>query len=63
MEDSKILDRWEGYHKQLMNEDNPREGRDDQQAEVEDDITEIASAEIEMALRKIKSRKSAGSDN
>ena len=63
MEDSKILDRWEGYHKQLMNEDNSREGRNEQQAEVEDDITEIASAEIEMSLRKMKSGKSTGPDN
>ena len=34
----------------MMNEHNPREGRNKQQAEVEGDITEITSAEIEMAL-------------
>ena len=37
-----------------MNEDNPREGRNEQQAEVEDDITEITSAEIEMTLGNMK---------
>ena len=46
-----------------MNEDNPREERNDQQAEVEDDITEITSAEIEMALRNMKNGKATGPDN
>ena len=44
MEDLKILERWGGV---------PPE------AEVEGDITEIISAEIEMALRKMKNRKEA----
>ena len=43
-----------------MNEENPAEGRNEQQAEVEDDITEITSAEIEMALRNMKSGKATG---
>ena len=34
-----------------MHVENPREGRNESQAEVEDDITEITSAVIEMALR------------
>ena len=33
-----------------MNEENPREGSNEQQAEVEGDITEITNADIEMAL-------------
>ena len=41
----------------------PREGRNEQQAEVEDDITEITSAEIEMALRNTKNGEATGPDN
>ena len=39
------------------------EERNEQQAEVEDDITEITSAEIEMALRNMKNGKATGPDN
>ena len=45
-----------------MNEDNPREGRNEQQADVEDDITEVTSAEIEMALRNMKTGKATRPD-
>ena len=47
----------------VMNEENPREGRNEQHAEVEDDITEITSAEIEMALRNMRHGKVTGPDN
>ena len=57
MDDLKILERWREYYQKLMNGDNPREGRNEQQAEVEGDITEITSAEIEMALRNMKNGK------
>ena len=44
--------------------ENPREERNEQQAEVEDDITEITSAEmIEMALRNMENGKATGPDN
>ena len=46
-----------------MNEENPREGRNEQQAEVEDDITEITSAEIEMTLINMKNGKATRPDN
>ena len=46
-----------------MNEENPREGRHEQQAEVGGDITEITRAEIEMALRNTKNGKATGPDN
>ena len=36
-----------------MNEENPREGINEQQTEVKNGITEITSAEIEMALRRM----------
>ena len=52
--DLKILERWREYYQKLMNEHNPREGRNEQQAEVGVDITEITSAYIEMALRNTK---------
>ena len=44
-EDLKILERWREYYQKLTNEDNPRGGRNEQQAVVEDTITEINSAE------------------
>ena len=49
-DDLKILERWREYYQKLMNADNPREGRNEQRAEVEGDIIEITSADIEMAL-------------
>ena len=42
---------------------NPREGRNEQQAEMDDDFTEITSAYIEMALRNMKNGKAFGPDN
>ena len=63
VEDLKILERWREYYQKLLNEHNPREGRNGQQAEVEGDITEITSAEIELALRNMKNGKSTGPDN
>ena len=59
----KSLERWWEYYQKLMNEENPREGRDEQQAEVEDGITEITSADIEMAIRNMKNGKATGPDN
>ena len=46
-----------------MNKENLREGRNEQHAEVGDDITEITSADIEMALRNMKNGKATGPDN
>ena len=63
VEDLEILKRWRKYYQKLINEENPREGRNEQQAEVEGDITEITSAEIEMALRNMKNGKATGPDN
>ena len=63
VDDLKILERWSGYYQKPMNEENPREVRNEQQSEVEDDITEITSAEIEMALRNMKNEKATGPDN
>ena len=63
VEDLKILERWREYYQKVMNEHNPREGRNEQQAEVEGDITEINSADIEMALRNMKNGNATGPDN
>ena len=63
MDDPKIVERWREYYQMLMNEENPREGRNEQQAEVGDDIKEITSADIETALRNIKNGKATGPDN
>ena len=46
-----------------MNEENQREGRNEQQAVVDDAIKEITNAEIEIALRNMKNRKATGPDN
>ena len=50
VEDLNILERWREYYQKLMNEENPREESNEQQAEVEGDITVITNADIEMAL-------------
>ena len=63
VEDLKILERWREYYQKLMNEENLREGRNEQQAEVEGDIIEITSADIEMALRNMKNGKATGPDH
>ena len=34
VDDLKILERWREYYQKLMNEENPREGRNEQQADV-----------------------------
>ena len=58
-----ILERWREYYQKLMNEDNLRGGKNEQQAEVEGDITEITSTDSEMALRNMKNGKATGPDN
>ena len=63
VDDLKILARWSEYYQKLMNEENPREGRMEEQAVVDDAITEITSAEIEMAFRNMKNGEATGSDN
>ena len=57
------MERWRQWFQKLVNEENQTEGRNDQQAEVEGDITEITSAEIEMALRNMKNGKATGPYN
>ena len=63
MEDFKLLERWREYYQKLMNEENPRHGRNEQQAVGGVDITYITSAYIEMALRNMKNDKATGPDN
>ena len=40
VDDLKILERWREYYQKLMNEEIPREGRNEQQSERENDITQ-----------------------
>ena len=63
VEDIKILERWSEYYQKPINEENPREGRNEQQVEVEGDIREATSAEIEIALRNTKNGKATGPEN
>ena len=51
------------YYQKLMNKENPRKERNEQQAVVEDAIREITSAEIELALRNLANGKAIGPDN
>ena len=45
-----------------MNEENQREGRNEQQAEVDNGITDINSEQIDMVLRNINNWKAIGPD-
>ena len=63
VEDLKIFERCREYYQKQMNEHTPREGMNEQQAEVEGDIKEITSTEIEMALANMKNGKATGPDN
>ena len=42
VEDLKILERWREYYQKLMNEQNPIEGRNEQQAEASSTIKETS---------------------
>ena len=59
----KILERSKEHYQKLMNEENPREGRNEKQTEVEDAITETTRAEIEKVIRNMKNGKARGPDN
>ena len=58
-----MLERWREYNQKLMNEENQIDRRNEQQVEVEGDIREITSADIEMALRNMNNGKASGLDN
>ena len=57
IEDDKIVDRWRGYFQKLMNEENPRERRQEQQEAVNTEVAEITPEEVERALGKMKMEK------
>ena len=63
IEDDKILNRWRGYFQKLMNEENPRERRQEQQETVNTEVAEITPEEVESALGKMKNGKAVGPDN
>ena len=63
MEDNKIIKRWQGYFRKLMNEEYPRELRGEVQVEVHTEVANITCSEIEKALKKMKDGKAVGPDN
>ena len=63
VEDAEILQRWRDYFKTLMNVENPRESRQEQQRVVQEETSAITSNEVERALRKMKNGKAVGPDN
>jgi len=62
-ENDKILQRWHDYFRTLMNEENPREERIDEQNRMEVDIEEISKEEILTAMKRMKTGKAVGPDN
>ena len=62
IEDDNILDRWRGYVQKLMNEENPRERRQEQQEAVNTEVAEI-TPEVERGLGKMKNGKAIGPNN
>ena len=63
VDDDKILKRWREYFHKLMNEENPRERRQEVQMEVNTEIEVITCSEVEKALKKMKNGKAVGPDN
>ena len=63
IEDDKILKRWQEYFRKLMNEENPRELREEPQVEVHTEMTSITCSEVEKALKKMKNGKAVGPDD
>ena len=63
IEDDKILKRWQEYFRKLMNEENPRELREELQVEVHTEMANITCSEVEKALKKMKNGKAVGPDN
>ena len=63
MEDNKIIKMWQECFRKLMNEENPRELRDEVQVEVHTKVANITCSEIEKSLKKMKNRKAVGPDN
>nr|XP_027227214.1 uncharacterized protein LOC113819172 [Penaeus vannamei] len=54
VENAEILKRWQEYFNKLMNEENPRESRQETQRVVEKRTIEITSEEVEKAMKKMK---------
>ena len=58
-----VLKQWLDYFKKLMNEENPRERRQDEVDIVIQDVTKISEDEVRVALRRMKNGKAMGPDD
>ncbi|XP_037803562.1 uncharacterized protein LOC119597969 [Penaeus monodon] len=61
--DEDILERWRLYFMKLMNEENPREAREEEQVGNPGEVEAITEDEVRRALRKMKDGKAVGPDN
>jgi len=63
VKDEEIMKRWQTYFTRLMNEENPREAREEVQEYNLDEIEAFTEAEVRSALKKMKNGKAVGPDN
>ena len=63
MKDEEITKRWQTYFTRLMNEENPREAREEVQEDNLDEIEASMEADVRSALKKMKNGKAVGPDN
>ncbi|XP_061649478.1 band 4.1-like protein 5 isoform X3 [Phyllopteryx taeniolatus] len=60
---SSVLDRWKEYFKELMNEENEREGRVEEPSVVDQEVAMIGKGEVRKALKRMKNGKAVGPDD
>ena len=63
VKDEEIIKKWPTYFTRLMNEENPREEREEVQEYNLDEIEAFTEADVKSALRKMKNGKAVGPDN
>ena len=63
VKDEEITKRWQTYFTRLMNEENPREVREEVQEDNLDEMEAITEDEVRSALKKMKNGKVVGPDN
>ncbi|XP_063597228.1 uncharacterized protein LOC134773912 [Penaeus indicus] len=63
VKDEEILERWQTYFIELLNEENTREAREEEQAENLEVVEAITEDEVKRVLKKMKNGKAVGPDN